>query len=377
MKVLHIGKYYSPFQGGIENFTRDLVESKLYQQSTETVILAHHECNGKSTSHEHINGVKVIKVKRQGVLLYAPICMSFLTELNRVISEFQPHIIHIHMPNLSAFACLFSKLAKAIPWVVHWHSDVLGQLPDWRIKLAYKVYSIFEEQMLVQAKCIIATSTPYLENSNVLQRHRNKCSVIPLGIKSLAYNVEKSQQPSNTLRLLIIGRLTYYKGHRFLIEALQNVDYVELRIIGHGELETELQALTSKLDLDSKVTFLGRLEEKQLYQEIERCDLLCLPSIEKTEAFGVVLLEAARQGKACLVSNVEGSGMSWVVEHQKTGIVVESGEPLSISKALYQIQSDTECLQRWGKSASKRFEDMFLIDNVSQKVILLYKALLS
>ena len=87
----------------------------------------------------------------------------------------------------------------------------------------------------------------------------------------------------------------------------------------------------------------------------------------KQKRLKLFYLKPQGKGKACLVSNVEGSGMSWVVEHQKTGIVVESGEPLSISKALYQIQSDTECLQCWGKSASKRFEDMFLIDNVSQK----------
>ena len=77
MRVLHIGKYYSPFQGGIENFTKDLVESKYYQQNVDTVLLVHQDKTGVSTTHELVNGVWVVKVKLQCVLLYAPISLSF------------------------------------------------------------------------------------------------------------------------------------------------------------------------------------------------------------------------------------------------------------------------------------------------------------
>ena len=371
-RVLHVGKYYSPFMGGIENFTRDLVESRPYQENVEVAIIAHQHTSSSPTTKEMINGVKVVRVKRQAVMLYTPICLSFLKELNGLIAEFKPNVIHIHMPNLSAFACLLSSSAKKLPWVIHWHADVLGSLPDWRVKLAYNAYQFLEARLLARAVKIIATSESYMLGSKPLAPFQNKVGVIPLGLNMLDRSYPRSQDRHASLSLLMIGRLTYYKGHELLINAIKQIEHVNLTVIGTGELESSLKSLTVELKLESRVTFLGSVSSEVLRTEVASCDLLCLPSIEKTEAFGLVLLEAARQKRPALTANVSGSGMSWVVQHLETGIIVEPNSLESLSNALKFVLKNPELCHLWGENAHKRFHSLFKIDEVASQILSVY-----
>jgi rhamnosyl/mannosyltransferase len=280
------------------------------------------------------------------------------------------------MPNLSAFACLFSSKARAIPWVIHWHSDVLGAVPDWRIKLAYKGYKIFESILLKKSAAVIATSPNYLNNSTPLSCFKEKSYTVPLGIANKPLDVALKQcttKKEASLSLLIIGRLTYYKGHKYLLEAMSHLENVELVIIGVGELESNLNKLVVKLNLSNRVSFLGNVGAQELNQSIFDCDLLCLPSIEKTEAFGLVLLEAARLAKPALVTSVQGSGMSWVVDDQITGIVVEPNSSDSLLKALQFSVKNKSILTRFGKAAKNKFDTEFDIEKSAGKVLDIYK----
>ena len=104
---------------------------------------------------------------------------------------------------------------------------------------------------------------------------------------------------------------------------------------------------------------------------------MCLPSIEKTEAFGVVLLEAAMYSKPALVSNVKGSGMSWVVQDGTTGFVFENNNIDSLCKKIQDIYSDKESLQSLGINARLRFDQVFSLNKVALQVIDLYKEVLA
>ena len=99
-----------------------------------------------------------------------------------MLAEFRPDVLHLHLPNTSAFWALKSRRARAIPWVVHWHSDVIGPGLDAKLKLFYPLYRPFEQALLKRADAVIATSPPYLESSRALQPFRDKCRVIPLGL---------------------------------------------------------------------------------------------------------------------------------------------------------------------------------------------------
>ncbi|REL30179.1 glycosyltransferase [Thalassotalea euphylliae] len=376
MKILHIGKYFPPFKGGIENFMSSLIDQQVKDGHQVSVVAHHHEPE-KPTIREKLGAVHLVRVKCYGALAYAPMSPTFGRETNKLVDELQPDIIHIHMPNLSAFWCLFSKKLRAIPWVVHWHSDVLGALPDVKLKLLYPFYQLFERALLKSAKAIIATSPNYLENSKPLADFHQKTHAVALGLpKNTQHRIPRKIQ-NEELRLLTIGRLTYYKGHSYLIEAIQKLTnsgvLVHLDIVGIGELEQNIQNQIIDLGVTEQITMHGRLEDEELYELLEKADLLCLPSIEKTEAFGVVLLEAASFGIPALVSDVPGSGMSWVVQHMDTGIVVKAQNVESLAERLTWASKNREKIAIMGAKALERFRDTFQIVNVSEKITKIYR----
>ena len=427
-KVLHIGKYYPPFHGGIENFLCDLAECQLEQGDVEPSVLVHQHEAGRTEETDTVNGVYVRRVKIVGKAVFTPVAPLFLKSLNQTIDQQKPDILHLHLPNPSTFWCLFSKKARQLPWIIHWHSDVLGGAPNWAVKLAYPFYRIFERALLDKSKTIIATSPPYLGTSAPLVAFRDKCQVVPLGIKPLssgqgaqsanrsaaeqkgsrielgtgeneaadilpiaeqesASDLEDARHMANnpglgnhstasttaTLNVLCIGRLTYYKGHKHLIEAVAETPDVQLDIVGDGEERESLTTLINSMLVSERVRILGSLKQDDLEDMLCNCDLVCLPSIERTEAFGLVLLEAARAGKPSIVTRVEGSGMSWVVEDGITGWIAHSESTEDLVKVLVNITKDNSELERRGELARERFNNKFQIGAVERKTQTLYQ----
>lgn len=378
INVLHVGKYYAPFSGGIENFLNGLVNSPNYLQKLNVLLLVHHHQVGERSDSTQKGNTLIRRVKVIGKLLYSPIAPRFLSELDALLESKGVDLIHLHVPNLSAFALLFSRRAKRVPWVIHWHSDVIGAKPDWRIKLLYPLYRILEKKLLSKASKIIVTSRNYLNDSLALAPYRAKCDVIPLGIKDdlIVHDHLNKRTDSSGLEILIVGRLTYYKGHSLLIRALVERPNIRLHIVGEGDLKTSLTNLVEELNLTSRVKFHGHMEDYQLQQLLNAVQLVCLPSIEKTEAFGLVLLEAARSSKPALVTDVPGSGMTSVVEHLKTGIVVAPNSISAISEALDFAQRNKIRLQEMGIAARKKFEYEYHIDRIANKIVKLYQTIL-
>jgi len=397
IKVLHLTKYNSPFNGGIENFLRDILQCNAIKKDCETRVIAHHHQRGAPTSHSTVDGVPVTRVKLWRQVLYAPICLNLPAEMKRILKDFKPDVLHIHMPNLSAFICLFSRDARRCRWILHWHSDVLGGAPDWRVKLLYPVYRLFEKWLLSKAHTIVCTSPNYLDTSQPLAQVRDKCVVIPLGISferinpvppvhvsnatqtsDLSLNQPNNQlNNSQQLNLLCVGRLTYYKGHAVLLDAIAELTHVHLDIVGEGEERAALESKIASLGLSSRVTLHGQVSDSTLTTHMMNTDLLCLPSVERTEAFGLVILEAARCKKPALVTDVKGSGMSWVVQDGKTGWVVPASNYAAMRESLKEIQRNKPMISFLGQAAHERLITHFQAEAVSDQIVAMYRQAVS
>lgn len=386
MNIFHIGKYFPPFFGGIENVTADLVSEQSKAGSQVFALVHRHEVSEKY-AEESLSGARVCRVPIVAKAVFVPVAPKFGFFLNNILDGSRPDVMHLHMPNVSCFWALFSKKAKVVPWVVHWHADVLGTVPDWRVKLLYPFYRIFERALLKKAAAVIVTSPAYLETSSPLSEFREKCHVVPLGIKDeigehgpIESYSEITTSGCDALKLITIGRLTYYKGHSILFEAIskqQDFDVdVHLTVIGSGELEEQLKSQVHELRLENLVTFAGSVDDDELKQQLNACDLMCLPSIERTEAFGVVLLEAMRASKPCLVTDVPGSGMSWVVQDGLTGLVVKAGDVDDLAEKIIYVANNRERLVEMGKAGRKRFEQHFTIEEVAVQIDEIYKKVL-
>lgn len=368
----------------METFVGDLLP-ELNKSGVESVALAHaHSRESASVGQSDVNGVVVVRVPTWGRLLYAPISPAFPLWMERIVRQFKPDIIHCHMPNTSALWALALPAARLIPWVVHWHSDVVASKVDKRLALAYPLYRPFETALLARARAIIVTSPPYLEASQALQPWRNKCHIIPLGLDPhhLRVGGDEQRRLANDLwgaasfKILCVGRLTYYKGHEILIRAMSHVAGARVILVGDGERREKLNALIESLGLAEKVILAGYKTEQEIAALRESCDVFCLPSIERTEAFGMVLLEAMSAGKSVVASKVPGSGMGWVVDEGKTGLLVPPADVDALACALRQLQSDGVMRSRMAKAAKARFDGEFQMSQVGNDIIQLYGSIL-
>jgi glycosyltransferase involved in cell wall biosynthesis len=387
-KVLHIGKYYPPFMGGIENFMQLLMQQQALPEQEKngcTVKALVHNHQMRSTlQKETIDNIEIIRVPSYGRLLFAPISPLFPYYLHQTMKSFQPDVLHIHMPNTSVFWLLFSSLAKNIPWVIHWHSDVMITKHDKLLSLAYSLYQPFEKRMLKKAKAIITTSPNYLKTSLALKNWQTKSHTIPLALNNSEQTVKISNNiktadnlwGDNSTRLLSIGRLTYYKGHQDLIRAMVKVPNAKLIIVGHGEQQKQLCALIKQLDLNERVNLAGKLDNETLNNLLHSCDIFCLSSIERTEAFGLVLLEAMSYSKPIVVTRVYGSGMNWVTQNNQTALFAEKQNPADLAEKINTLINNKELAKQLGDRGYKRLTEHFNINTIAQQTGQVYQSIL-
>jgi len=385
-RILHIGKFFPPFAGGIENFLADLMPAQIKQGETVAALVHEHQpCWRQSfapVKAEMVENYFIYRAPCYGRLLYAPMSPQFPFWLNRVLDEFQPTILHLHLPNTSAFFALWLSRARRIPWIIHWHADVETPFNPY-LSIAYKFYRPLEQRLLAHAQRIIVTSPAYLTASRALVRWQNKCQVIPLGIAlsrlppptASAINWAEQQWQPHQLRVLSVGRLTYYKGHEILINAIAKITGVQGLIVGKGEQKQKLATQIEQLGLNQQVKLLGYCNEAELTALFATCDCFCLPSLERSEAFGVVLLEAMRYKKPIIASAIAGSGVTWVVQDGQTGILVPPAQITALAQALENFQANPQQRIALGAAGYQRFWQLFDINQVAKEISALYQTI--
>jgi rhamnosyl/mannosyltransferase len=363
-RVLHVGKYLPPVPGGIETYLGDLLRVSMRHGMPVGAIV--HEKNGyPKPNPDDFGGAKIYSVPTFGQLLYAPVAPSFPWRLRQAIRDFKPDILHLHMPNTSVFAVLLLPEARKIPWVVHWHADVdVGRMSIW-MRLAYRFYKPFETLFLRRALSIIATSDEYLEASNPLQLWRKKCKVIPLAIDPARLVKPSDEQvkaaalmwprPDET-RFLAVGRLTYYKGYDLLIRAMKDVPSGSLVIVGDGALRSGLQKLINELQIGDRVRMVGSVSSSGLSAFYVAADAFCMTSTDRSEAFGVVLLEAAYCGCHVIACDIAGSGV---------GVVARRLGAVTISRHGIDQALKSKCGFRRSQIAEPALDDLLVFSNAA------------
>ncbi len=374
-RVLHIGKFFPPHRGGMESFLADLVHTQR-AQGLDSHALVHGQALPDDPTW-------LRRVPVQAQLIYAPIALGFRAALVRAIRDVQPDVLHLHLPNNSVLWALTVASARQIPWVVHWHSDVVVSDERVALRLAYTLYWPFEQAVLERAERIIVTSPPYLQASAPLRRWHHKCAVVPLGlVPALPPTTGRAAawQPGR-LKLLSIGRLAHYKGFETLIRAVSGSPQLQLIIAGQGERMASLQALIKTNTPDGatpNVQLVGEVSEDYKHQLLGSCDAFCLASIERTEAFGMVLLEAMAHGKPCIVSSLPGSGMTWVVSSSGAGLShLPPGDALAWRAALEPLAREPQLLEQWGAQGHQALHQRFSIAACARALAAQYRMALN
>jgi glycosyltransferase involved in cell wall biosynthesis len=369
LRVLHVGKFFRPVHGGMEVFLADLIAAQR-ARGIDAAAIVHGDRHGDDPDW-------LVRVPVQAQLIYAPVAIAFRSALAQAIARFEPEILHLHMPNTSVFWALTLPAALRLPWVVHWHADVVATRRHAPLRIAYTLYRPFEQAVLERAERIVVTSPPYLEASEPLRQWRHKCAVIPLGIRaddpahSTPPQAEAPHPPRRPFQLLAIGRLAHYKSFDTLIRAAAGMRYVELTIVGDGELRKELELLICRLTpigASPSVHLLRNVDDIAKNRLLQQCDVVCLPSGERTEAFGVVLLEAMKFARPCIVSDLPGSGMPWLVAEAGCGLLAPLRDPDGWQRVIERLRGDPALRRRLGEAGRSALAKRFSIDACARSI---------
>ncbi|MFB9068915.1 glycosyltransferase [Pseudofulvimonas gallinarii] len=377
LRVLHLGKFLPPCPGGIERFLGELMPA-LRLHGVASAALVHAEPGYTGPMLRRQGRSPALRTPVLATPAFTPVSPSWPMRLQGMTGRWKPDLLHLHLPNPSAFWALMLPSARRLPWIVHWHADVPVDALDWRLRALYRIYRPLETAVLRRARTIIASSHAYAASSQPLRRWQDKVVVHPLGLPDRATALKESALwPDGTrLRLLFVGRFSYYKGIEHLVDAMARVpDDVRLVLVGDGERRGAIEQRISERALAGRVQCVGHLDDAALDRAVASADLLCLPSIERSEAFGLVLLEAMRAGTACLATAVKGSGMAEVVGDQ-AGVIVPPGDPAALAEAITQLAQDRARLAAMAAAGRQRFVTRFGIDAVASALSATYRAAL-
>jgi rhamnosyl/mannosyltransferase len=367
IKILQINKLYFPWVGGIEKNVQEISEG-LSQDKFDIEVLV---CKSKGLGiKEIINGIKIIKAASFGILYGMPISITFPFIL--AFKSFNKDILHFHLPfPLAVFSYLFfcNKRNKVI---VTYHSDIVKQ------KWFMKIYEPFLISFLRNSNKILVSSPNLINSSKYLKMYKDKCTILPLFIDLNKYSstILKADYyidgiSSNDKVVLFVGRLVYYKGIEFLIEAMQDVN-AKLLIVGEGNLRNKLENIVKKLELSKKVIFLGEVPDQKLKYCYSFCDIFVLPSIENSEAFGIVQMEAMSFGKPVINTDLP-TGVPFVSIHGKTGLTVPPKDSKALSRAMNKLLFNKKLYDIYSDNAIKRVKKKFSKSIILEKISKIYE----
>ncbi|HVN90670.1 MAG TPA: glycosyltransferase [Candidatus Binataceae bacterium] len=366
MKVLHIGKFFPPHRGGIETHIFDLCRG-LARSADVDVIVAN---DAPGYVEEQCETIRVRRLAPVAKIASVPIC----PQMARAIRETPADLVHLHLPNPYAGATFLASNHKA-PLVVSWHSDVVRQ------RLLNRLLRPVERALIRRASAFIASSPNYVESSPILNGNRSRCHVIPYGIDDLEMGKPDTTRIAALRRtygsriVLAVGRLVYYKGFDHLIRAMGTVKG-HLLIVGEGPLRLKLMREAIDAGVNNRVTFLGNVSRAELINCYHAADVFALPAVARSEAFGIVQLEAMACGKP-VVNTRLSCGVPYVSVDNETGITVEpeSSEPLA--DAINRLLDDGALRMLYGAAARKRVRKHFNLDLMVDRTLDLYRQILN
>lgn len=369
MRVVQLGKYYYPYVGGIESHLYTLCH-ELAPAVELDVIVAN---VARRTIREVHEGIRVTRCASYGHLASTTMSPGMAWELSRRDYD----VVHVHLPHpVGAASYLASKKPRRHRLIVSYHSDVVRQR-----RLA-RLYEPLVDLLLARADTVIATSPNYLESSPVLQRFAEKCAVVPYGIDlELFRKTPERERKASEIRarfgdaplLVAVGRLIYYKGFEFAIRALRSVERAELMLIGDGPLREPLERLARELGVASRVHFLGELQNSDVPPYYFASDVYLLPSIARSEAFGIVQIEAMACGLPVINTDLP-SGVPFVSRHGETGLTVAHSDEGALARAIAELLSAPERRRAMAVEARARVEREFTKETLAARVLSYYRS---
>ena len=371
-----VSSFYPPYRGGGETYVSSLSQRLVKRGHTVTVYSAQTPCSAGETSDM---GVRVIRMQTHGSFYGTPLSFfppDFLSE------KFD--IIHCNFPNpyFSLVSAAVSRL-RGIPSVLTWHNDVPEVTPVASVLV--HLHDVLSTVYLAAYDKIIATTNVYAKTSPTLKRFSRKVEVISNGVDTLRFKPgnngtsirSRLKIDEGTVLVAFVGALTpwhTYKGLDIAISAMQKIVRskrdVKLMIVGGGGLLGFYRERAATLGVSSNVLFVGTVSDATLPEYYAACDLLVLPSKDRSEGFGLVLLEAMATAKPVIASKT--GGISEIVREDETGMLVEPNDVEGLADAILRLAGDSDIRRTLGL-AGRRFAELHDWNLITERTDRLYR----
>jgi glycosyltransferase involved in cell wall biosynthesis len=360
--VLIIGKYYPPEHGGVERYAADI--ARVAARKYRVTVLVHH--TGPGDSVEELDGITIIRCGTKRIIQSQPISPSMW----RYIWRLEPDLIQFNAPNFWAASALVLRRPKC-PMIITHHADVFGRhVLKW---LSMPFYSA----LVRRSSCVVVNSLKIARISPDIPPDVRHVREIPWGVdetiyrpvdvNSDAYREERRRRFGDAPVIGFVGRFVRYKGLSVLIEAMRRFDGAHAMLIGDGPLRPKIEREIKAAGLGGRVHLTGNITEDRKIREMSYMDVLAFPSLETTEGFGLVQVEAQFLGLSVVASNLP-TGVTDVTIDKMTGLLVEPGDPAALCRALKLLCDDRALARRYGAAGRARALGNFTLRAFEERI---------
>lgn len=375
-RVLQLGRFWNDAHGGIERHAALLCRG-LAERGAEVVNLV--AAQGREPDDRAVDGYRLVQAPSYGMFARTAVSPGLVARAMAMHRRRPFDVVHLHFPD--PLSHLVSMTLGAGPRrVITWHSDIVRQ------KRLLRFYGPFLRREVMRADALVAATQAHFDSSVLIPQAypAERRHVIPYGLDyaNLRLTPEAAAARDGLLQLaagrplvFALGRHVYYKGFDVLLRAVARVPALFLVLGGSGPLNAELRALAAALGIGDRVHFSGRIPEDRLASYFRACDIFCLPSVEKTEAFGLVQLEAMACGKPVVCTRL-GTGVNVVNEEGVTGLAADPGDPVSLAGALGRLAASPGLRETLGERGKERAYSLYSFDAMSDRTLSLYRQLL-
>jgi glycosyltransferase involved in cell wall biosynthesis len=382
VKVLFVLTYYHPHVSGLTIYVKRLATT-LAQRGYQVTVLTSRYAR-TLPAEEMIDGVRVVRVPVLFRISKGVIMPRFPLLAWRLIR--QHDVVSVHLPQFEA--SLLSLLGRVAgrPVVLTYHCDL--QLPQgWFNRLVDKVVFVSNYLAGHLAQAAVAYTQDFAQHSHFLSRFLHKVRVIPPPVIMPAPDpdaVEAFRAEHDLGDRPVVGmaaRLATEKGVEVLIEAMPRLlaAFPRLKVLFAGQYEDvmgeeayyrRLMPLIRELGTEHW-EFLGVLEQRQMPAFFAACDVLVVPSLNSTESFGLVQVEAMLCGTPSIASNLPG--VRQPPRMTGMGEVTPIGDSDALAEAIIRVIRNPDDYAR----PRRQIQDTFSLERTVSGYEALFEALTS
>ncbi|MFA6551734.1 MAG: glycosyltransferase family 4 protein [Patescibacteria group bacterium] len=401
-KIAIVTAVFPPYQGGMGNSAYEIARL-LAEQNEVTVFTPDYSCHSEDEESKSFAGAQDDKVEiksikpllQLGFGAFIPSLYKYLkNEKNKYFD-----IIYLHYPFFGGaeIVWLFKLLNPKIKLIIHFHMDTPAL--NWRAKILSRPSLMIKKSLFKRADKVISASLDYVAHSSIkkyFQKWPEKFREIPFGVHLdrfhvFPYDILELQILRNKLGIkkgerviLFVGALDEahsFKGVGLLIRAfaliIQNsepclpagrlrIKNVKLLIVGEGDRRQNYEKLAEELKIEKDVIFAGSVSDEELVNYYNLADIFVLPSVDKSEAFGIVLIEAMACGVPVMASDLPG--VRSVFQNGAQGITVAPGSARHLQKKLEEYLRNPQRRLKMGRAARELVEEKYDWKKIGEKL---------